>query len=410
MSRVLQSGSSSREGKRVWSKDAKFALMLNKFIVWPLGLWPLECDDAFSRFRNLYAVVSQVWMIGTQATAAYLGCGDVADTVDFVMMTACALMALSKIVTIRLHMSKVHMVFVSALDDWLDVDKSRDVLIPFAKTGRFVFYLQIVSAYMSNTLIIVGALPFLVPPAANGTWANVSETLQSRQLPTRTGCMFAGYRDEIYGSLYVYESVMIMITAHGNVGCDVLFFILAMHLCGQIELLKTDVLKIGEDEKVPGEWKNKIVECVHRHIRLLGMAKALNKVVSGVLVIQLLLNAGLNLMLGIRMLIEIKRGSIFNALRPMIGFNVLMLQLYLLSYASDRLSSQAESILDAVYDSYWYKLPAKLRRDLYFVTMRANKPIYFMAGHFYAMNIENFMNILKASFSYFSILRIMFQA
>lgn len=51
------------------------------------------------------------------------------------------------------------------------------------------------------------------------------------------------------------------------------------------------------------------------------------------------------------MLIEIKRGAIFNAVRPMIGFNVLMLQVYLLSYASDRLSSQAEPILDAVYDS-----------------------------------------------------------
>lgn len=46
--------------KRVWNKDAKYALMLNKFIVWPLGLWPLECDDVFSRFRNFYAIVSQV--------------------------------------------------------------------------------------------------------------------------------------------------------------------------------------------------------------------------------------------------------------------------------------------------------------------------------------------------------------
>lgn len=112
---------------------------------------------------------------------------------------------------------------------------------------------------------------------------------------------------------------------------------------------------------------------------------------------------------GIRVLIAIKSGSVFDALRPLIAFNVLMLQLYLLSYASDCLSHQSESILDAVYDSSWYELPAKLRKDLYFVMAKANKPTYLVAGHFYAMNIENFMNVLKASFSYFSILRVMFE-
>ena len=104
----------------------------------------------------------------------------------------------------------------------------------------------------------------------------------------------------------------------------------------------------------------------------------------------------------------IRSGLVFDALRPIISFNVLMLQLYLFSYASDRLSQQAESILDAVYDSCWYEMPAKLRRDLYFMTMKANRPIYLTAGKFYDLSIENFKNILKASFSYFSILRVMF--
>lgn len=109
--------------------------------------------------------------------------------------------------------------------------------------------------------------------------------------------MFADCRDEIYGFLYVYESFMIMITAHGNVGCDVLFFILAMHLCGQIELLKTNMLEIGEEQEFT-DWKRRIVGFIQRHSRLLEMAQALNVTLSGVLVMQLFLNAGLNLMLG----------------------------------------------------------------------------------------------------------------
>ena len=104
----------------------------------------------------------------------------------------------------------------------------------------------------------------------------------------------------------------------------------------------------------------------------------------------------------------LSRGAIFDAVRPMVALNVIMFQLYLLSLASDRLSSQAESVLDSIYDTNWYELPAKLRKIIYFMAMRANKPIYLTAGQFYALNIEDFKNVLKASFSYFSVLRIMF--
>lgn len=110
-------------------------------------------------------------MAYTQLMGTYLQCGNASDTVDYVMLFACTIMALTKIVAIRVHMSRVRTIFVSALDDWLSVDndKSRDIMLPFAKTGRSVFFLQMVSCYVSNTLIIIGALPFLMPPMDNGT-------------------------------------------------------------------------------------------------------------------------------------------------------------------------------------------------------------------------------------------------
>lgn len=104
----------------------------------------------------------------------------------------------------------------------------------------------------------------------------------------------------------------------------------------------------------------------------------------------------------------LKNNTFFDAIRPLFALNVLMLQLYLLSYASDRLSSQSESIVEALYQSKWYELPPKLRKNLCFIAMRANKPVNLIAGQFYTLNIENFKNILKASFSYFSVLRVMF--
>lgn len=110
-------------------------------------------------------------MVGTQAVAFFLKCGDVADLVDYVMMAVCALLSLTKIIAIRAHMDKVRSVFFSVLDDWTTTndDESRKIAKPFIKTGRKVFYIQMINCYMSNTLIILGSLPFLMPPMDNQT-------------------------------------------------------------------------------------------------------------------------------------------------------------------------------------------------------------------------------------------------
>ncbi|XP_058801226.1 odorant receptor Or2-like [Phymastichus coffea] len=405
---------SARESRPTWTKDSKLALRFNKFICWPLGIWPLDYDSAFSHFRLVFSFLTQLWLICVQVTPAYLNCGTASDVVDYVMMSVCAVMAISKIVTFRVHMNKLRTVFISAMNDWSSVehDSDRTIMRSFAKTGRLVFKLQIGFSYVSNTLIIIGTLPFFLPPiSTNETLVNSSITTEmavTRELPVKSGCLFGHYRDEIYGLFYVYESIMIFITANGNVGCDIVLFSLLMHLCGQIELIKQNLRETDVAAVCSTESQEKILKFIQKHVRILDLAKSLEIATSGMLVIQLFCNAGMNLMLGLRILMALKNRLIADVIRLIFALFVLMLQLYLVSYASDYLSRQSESVVDALYESRWYELPPKLRKNLFFVAMRANKPVNLVAGQFYAINIENFKNILKASFSYFSVLRIIF--
>lgn len=119
-----------------------------------------------------------------------------------------------------------------------------------------------------------------------------------RELPVKSGCLFGHYRDEIYGFFYVYESIMINITAHGNVGLDVFLFSLLMHLCGQIELIKKDLQEIGNSSEDSTKSKDKIEKFIKKHAKILDLAGAIITTASGMLVVQLFCNAGLNLMLG----------------------------------------------------------------------------------------------------------------
>lgn len=85
----------------------------------------------------------------------------------------------------------------------------------------------------------------------------------------------------------------------------------------------------------------------------------------------------------------------------------VMLQLYFYSFVGDYLKCQSEDIAKSIYSCNWYNLPAKLMKNIFFVLMRTQQPVQLLAGRFLVVNIETYMSILKTSFSYLSVLRVM---
>ena len=86
-----------------------------------------------------------------------------------------------------------------------------------------------------------------------------------------------------------------------------------------------------------------------------------------------------------------------------------MSQLFLYSYGGDYLTMQNECLGHAVYTSLWYNFSSNTMRDIIFVMMRAGKPISVTAGKFCVMTLGTFMDILKLSVSYISVLRMMIE-
>lgn len=91
-------------------------------------------------------------------------------------------------------------------------------------------------------------------------------------------------------------------------------------------------------------------------------------------------------------------------------FCVMSLQLFLYSYAGDRLSSEMANLRVSAYFSPWYKMPSRLSRDVLFVMIRYQKNFNITGGKIYRIDIDNFKNLIKALGSFFSVLRIMFGA
>lgn len=87
---------------------------------------------------------------------------------------------------------------------------------------------------------------------------------------------------------------------------------------------------------------------------------------------------------------------------------VMFVQIFMYSYLGESLTSQAEKLQIAIYNSPWYKLSPEIIRDMTFIMMRNNYQFHLTAGKIYNMNISNFKELVKSMFSYFSILRLIF--
>ncbi|XP_043681814.1 odorant receptor 22c-like isoform X2 [Vespula pensylvanica] len=189
-------------------------------------------------------------------------------------------------------------------------------------------------------------------------------------------------------------------------GHDVFFFGIAMHICSQFDALKIfcDELNVEDEEN----RIEKIKEFIERHSHVLDLAHRLGNTFNYILLVILMGNGIHICSAGIQMVVLSKQNDIVSLLKAILLFNVLLGQLFLYSYAGDYLSSLSNNVCHLIYNCPWYEFSPSTMRNLKFIIMRTQIPFRLKAGRFYAMDIENFKNILKAFFSYFSLLRIVF--
>lgn len=102
--------------------------------------------------------------------------------------------------------------------------------------------------------------------------------------------------------------------------------------------------------------------------------------------------------------------GVFAGMKSFFAVELLLMQLFLYCFAGEKLSSMIFKISLASYNSCWYNLPGNLSQDLYFILMVSLKPYKLTAGKMLPMNMNTFTSILKATFSFFSVLRLMFNS
>uniref|UniRef100_A0A182P061 Uncharacterized protein n=1 Tax=Anopheles epiroticus TaxID=199890 RepID=A0A182P061_9DIPT len=86
-------------------------------------------------------------------------------------------------------------------------------------------------------------------------------------------------------------------------------------------------------------------------------------------------------------------------------FMLTMTELYLFCFLGQILTNQGLKVGDALWKSPWHLCGASYRRRLLIILMNAQRPVRLTGLKLYELNLETYYAVLKAAFSYYTIIK-----
>ncbi|XP_028032688.1 odorant receptor coreceptor-like isoform X1 [Bombyx mandarina] len=80
-------------------------------------------------------------------------------------------------------------------------------------------------------------------------------------------------------------------------------------------------------------------------------------------------------------------------------------EMFMFGYQGGHLSHDSMEVATAAYSCPWYTFPTSLKRSLLVIMIRAQQPALLTAGGFTTLSLETFVTIMKASYSFFTVLQ-----
>ncbi|KAF7383717.1 hypothetical protein HZH68_014474 [Vespula germanica] len=391
----------------VWNTDSANALQMYKYITWSIGTWPLQDEGIFSVIRFGIAFVLEFGALVSVLMEVRLSCGSTDETLDFLGAAASTFSGLMKLTFIKLHRADLQRIILSALNDWssiIAISSVKEIMLRYTKRGKLVCRVQ-----MSFALIIISAMILDALPKSELSRSDNDTSSEDivKRIPLRTMCLFGNMSTSMHWTVFLLQAVQMLNAVFVDTGNDVFFFGIAMHICGQLDSLKIVYNEFKESDEENGV--KKIKEFVDRHSHLLDLAGLLENTYNNILLV-ILMTSGFHICLaGIQIMLLSKRNDVVPLVKAIVAFLIVLGQLFQYSYVGNHLSSLSQDICQVVSNCPWYEFPPSIARNFAFIIMRAHVPLLLTAGRFYPMDMASFKNILKASFSYFSVLRIAFE-
>ncbi|XP_020296082.1 odorant receptor 22c-like [Pseudomyrmex gracilis] len=388
-----------------WNTDTAHVLTLYKYVLGILGLWVLAEKTIFSRIRWFISTILEMSTTVTLSLEVIRHCHDHEDTLDAFLFASSSVISMSKLLLHRINWRHKLILVEAIIHDWTFAEsrRSRDIMLEYARRGRRI---SLVLLYLGCTSVVFLFAPFAfanvdLPWIIEKQVYNKSEM----KLLLAAYCVFGNYTPFTYAFVVILQALQILVNCISQCGNDGFFFTLTMHVCGQFEILQMNFAEINNDKSFS---RYKLGILLKKHCRLIFLARYLQKAFSLVILSQLLMSVILLCVEGFLLILTLMHDT-FAAMKHVLFIVVLLVQLFLYCLAGQTLELQSERVAYSIYESPWYNFDTNMMKDLPLMILRAAIPHQLTAGKFVAINFMSFKEILKASASYLSVLRVMLE-
>ncbi|XP_072760018.1 odorant receptor 13a-like isoform X3 [Anoplolepis gracilipes] len=326
-----------------WKDDIAYAMTPYKLVTWPIGVWPLQVYNIYSLLRCTLAICSACLVVILPSMELYMGCTDVEKNINCMMIICCGLLA-------------------------------------------------------------YGLTPLLTFNQGNQINISSEDTILEHAIPSRCALEYLNFPRSMFKISCVIETVVMILSSTTNLGNDALFINITLHVCGQVNILRVNFINFDITSPQICDRFNALIQ---RHRYLIMLARELANLISFVLLIELFIISILLCIMGFQLIFALKINDTVMVGKSLMVLSLFLLQLTLYSFIGNYLKSEMEEIGLSIYQSAWYSFPRKLARNVIFILMQSKSPVTLQAGNFIVVNLSTYVNILRTSFSYLSVLRVM---
>lgn len=199
--------------------------------------------------------------------------------------------ALLKVLLFRFYRKKLAFIIISINEDWFSSMKPKflGIMKGYSSRGNTVVYAYAITNALQLFLVFLDNLPTFPKTVRNNSTNNSYDISDERVLFLGTKSLLGDYSTTSYLLIYILQVLQCFSTAFGNVGIDAFFFSLAMHICGQLEILFHEMSDFKLENNLKAT-KCIIVAFIRRHQHLLKETQILETIFNLVILTQLVIN------------------------------------------------------------------------------------------------------------------------
>nr|QHN69088.1 odorant receptor 2 [Sirex noctilio] len=282
----------------------------------------------------------------------------------------------------------------NASEGYFKTPDERKVVHWYYMISNLFIKISVIMLYCVNVMLYL-------KPMIEYAFSKHRNTSFSYEMPYQISFIHEVTEMRTYILAYVYQSPIPVVFSIGIMAADSLLVTLVLYVCGQLSVLRIQIKNVSSDSR---SHKSEMKSLIEKHEKLIRMAKSVENAFSSFLFVQMFCLTLCICVVAYQLLTMINSGDPTNAFTFTIFALSVVLVTFSYCFLGECLIYESTSLNEAYYDSKWYELPAKLARPIAICMARSQIPVHLTAGKFYVFSLDLFVNVIKASMGYLSVL------